>query len=923
MAGTGQANSSQMLSRAERAARFGIDCGDGVLFGPGTWGLGGEYVGRLCLQNVTGRSLHLRYSLPCHRVFFMEFPDPLTVPPGMTATLEVRFRPVSYVPLEDCIQCSCETGSFSVPVRAEVARLEVGAPQDIDMGLVPVAEASEAILPLQNSGQVDAWYEVDTPQPFTVTPSRGRLGAGDTARLTVTVIPSDASKLRAQARVRVWPLPTTAASSSGDSGSDAPPPPSVGPPSSVCLTSLSAHAKFQHISPQWPPIAAAKVDNGGTSGTPQQLTQGQEGLASASITAKAAISSISGSDDVSIAPHLLHWSSVETDCGYASVSGPLYGGSSDSPPARRRLTKVVTVVNTGPVAATVSALRLHDGGDCSDNSDGATAAVVGDQHPPSFTVRPHSAPLLPPGASCDFAFTFHPHARGTCARTPQLTHWLLSCPGGNSIPLVTSATAVGPTLTIARKTRARGKRATAVTAIADAGDTQLQAESECSSAHASALSLCFGSNGVASYSVPPSAAPDVTAGVRASVCYGDVRVGAAVTQVLVLTNHASTIPAHWAVNDAEAGCGVFLLSQPAGIVPPSSSTSVVVTFLPPCSGNFYRRLTFTVRDGCPVTADVIGTAYSATQRPPPLRQRHIDRWRRLPGSLRFLPPDGASSELALLQSLAATAAAASTAGNNSDRTLPPFVSPELLSAASAEAAFFLTSVPTPCGDRPRAGQAQLGEMFLTSAASASSAITTDVSADTAVIPVGFSFIRPDGAGSASSSSSSSSSGSSTSGGPRAYYPLDFGCVSRSAPPEKRSVWVVNNGSGKVTVTWVAPVPPAVIEGQPRLGAQLLADPRGTTALLQLPSTTTSTSTGAASSSSEGIVHRDWTVTPESADVEPNGGATEFRIAFRPGQDARYYCAVLEAHVAPKSSRSFRLTEAEAVLPPVCLPLRVM
>ena len=99
-------------ARAARAARFGIDCGDGVRFAAGSWAVGGEYVQRLPLQNVTGRSLHLRYTLPRHRVFYMAYPDPLVLPPGVTTYLEVRFRPVAYARLEDAIVCGCETGTF-------------------------------------------------------------------------------------------------------------------------------------------------------------------------------------------------------------------------------------------------------------------------------------------------------------------------------------------------------------------------------------------------------------------------------------------------------------------------------------------------------------------------------------------------------------------------------------------------------------------------------------------------------------------------------------------------------------------------------------------------------------------------------------------------------------------------------------------
>lgn len=887
------------LKREERTARFGLDCGDGVLFAAGTWGLGGEFVQRLSLQNVTGRSLHLRYTLPRQRVFYMAFPDPLTLPPGITTYLEVRFRPVLYAPLEDSITCTCETGTFTVPLRADIARLAVELAPACDFGLVPVAEVIERVLSLNNTGQVDAVYSVDVPQPFSVTPARGTVPAGASMPLRVAIIPGSAHKLHATARVQVWPAaPSPLGDGLGDTGYNTdlqhPLLPPLGTPAALELvTALSAHAKYQFISAAWPVQARRRGSELQPGTVPASGADGA--LAPSTPVMEPPHGDFSRPD---AGPHVLQWGLVEADCGSATITGPVHGGSSDSPQARRRLTKSITVTNAGPVMATVSALRLFDG-DGSGVSPGAPGvhARDGSSHPPPFTASPPSASLHP-GDSAEFRFKFHPEARGSTGRTPLTSHWALSCPGGNVVSLVCSAVPVGPSLTIARKkTRSSG------TTKATAGATGALRGGSGTAAQASA-SAALTTRATSGPQVAPP--PDIAAGVRASVCFGDVTVGRTTTQVVVLTNHSATVPAHWAVTDGEAGCGLFLLSQSAGIVPPSSTMPVLVTFAPPCPGNFYRRLTFAVRDGDPVVADVIGTAYNDAQRPPPLRQFHVDRYRRLPRALRFLGPDAAAEELAALQSAAAAACGEGTryATDGDRRALVT-----LSSAASREASIALATLPCASADRTRSGFACLEDMFAASA----DVVTRPGPVALALHPpqgMRLTSLLPAGGTTSSSSGRSSSVSEGLLG---SYAPLDFGCVSRSAPPEKRSVWVVNRGTGKLSVTWVLPVPPAVMAGQPRLGAALLAHPTTTTALLQLP---------VASQGPDAVVGRDWVVTPESADVEP-GGATEFRLSFRPQQDARYYSAVLEAYVSPKANRSFRLVDADAVLPPVCLPLRVM
>jgi hypothetical protein len=910
MAAPDAATAAPSSARAARAARFGLDAPDeGVLFQAGAWAADGtEYVRTLRLRNVTGRSLHVRHTLPRARVLFMDFPAPRTVPPGMAAELVMRFRPTEYAPLDDAITVSCETGSFTLPVTAATAALAVAVPPAVELGVVPVGEATTGSLRLANTGQVAASFAVELPPPFAVLPRRGLLPAGAVIDLALAVVPTQACRLEAAARVTVW---HAAAAGSGEGVSSSsptsstlppppPPPPLPGQQLTTSVVSLSAHAKYQHIAL----VSAAAAPSGGGD-TPAALA-----TTTASSTA---------------APVLLDWGPVEVDTAGMSggtITGPLHAAVPQQPSGRHPplLTRTVHVANTGPVPATVTASRLYAGGGGGGDGDGI--------QPPPFTVSPPSA-AVPPGRSQTFAFTFHPHAAGTTRRTPVVAQWLLSAPGGNALRVATAATPVGPAVTIARKD-AHGSRS-----LLPLSSSLVPAVGATSAALSLTRPTTAGSSsgsGGASHGGPPSPVPaDVAAGVRACLSFGDVPVGGGGgggggggsriapaggtrRRVLVLTNHASTVPAHWAVADAEDGCGAFLLSRRAGILPPAGSGGVVVTFAPPGPGQFYRRLTFLVRDGDPVTADLTGTAYaaaaggapSAVPRPPSLTQGHVERYRRLPPPLRLLPPDAAASELRQLADVATLpwgggSGSASGGGGGGGRAAA-----ELLAAASAEAEAGLVHLPTPCGGRTRAGAAALAALF--------DALPTGVPLSQQQLqPVSLSLHPP---------------GSMPSSLPPLPL-LDFGFVPRTGPPPRRSVWVTNHSAGRVTVSWVAPVPPGAADssivggggsGNARLGgARLLSHPSTATALLQLGGPGGDDAPSSASSTTPPVVTRDWAVTPEAADVDP-GASCEFRVSFRPSRDARYYSALLEAYAAPKAQRSFRLVQPGDVLPPACLRL---
>eukprot|EP01138_Halocafeteria_seosinensis_P014521 gb/GECG01014824.1/.p1 GENE.gb/GECG01014824.1/~~gb/GECG01014824.1/.p1 ORF type:complete len:2571 (+),score=263.34 gb/GECG01014824.1/:1-7713(+) len=205
-------------SRQERIKDFGIDCGDGLEWGGGTWKPGGEYIKHLPVKNVSTKILKVRYKLPKTKFFSMEFPDPLRLAPGNEVLLEVRFRPIRLEEYDDFIEFYTEGGSFQVPVRARLSRLAVDVPQFLDVGLCPVNETVAKTVELSNVGEIAANYEWDVAAPFSIEPAKGEIGAGKKKTLTVYTHPQNANVFESTAICTIYGAPEKTSGTHGVSG---------------------------------------------------------------------------------------------------------------------------------------------------------------------------------------------------------------------------------------------------------------------------------------------------------------------------------------------------------------------------------------------------------------------------------------------------------------------------------------------------------------------------------------------------------------------------------------------------------------------------------------------------------------------------------------------------------------------------------
>jgi cilia- and flagella-associated protein 65 len=172
---------------------FGIDCCDSLCFRPGTWKPGGEYKKKLTIKNLSTKVIKVKYELPETKFFSMDFPEVITLSPGVHVPLEIVFRPIVYEEYYDFVTFKTENGKFKISVSAQVAKMCMDFPKSIEFNNCPVNEILEKKIVLHNTGQVPSDFEFSCESPFDISPSVGSIKAGKTQTLTCTFSPVKAS----------------------------------------------------------------------------------------------------------------------------------------------------------------------------------------------------------------------------------------------------------------------------------------------------------------------------------------------------------------------------------------------------------------------------------------------------------------------------------------------------------------------------------------------------------------------------------------------------------------------------------------------------------------------------------------------------------------------------------------------------------
>ena len=87
------------------------------------------------MRNVSSGVVKFKYKLPNTSFFFLNFPDLITLCPGMAETVDVSFRPIRAEPYDDVIEFNSSNGTFYVRVRATLA--EFGVKMQVPNPLAP------------------------------------------------------------------------------------------------------------------------------------------------------------------------------------------------------------------------------------------------------------------------------------------------------------------------------------------------------------------------------------------------------------------------------------------------------------------------------------------------------------------------------------------------------------------------------------------------------------------------------------------------------------------------------------------------------------------------------------------------------------------------------------------------------------------
>ncbi|KAM9289560.1 hydrocephalus-inducing protein homolog [Morus bassanus] len=111
------------------------------------------------------------------------------VAPGMPLTFCILFTPEENKDYFHQLTCITEREKFIVPIRAIGARAILDFPDQLNFSVCPVKYSTQKTLLVRNIGNREARYCISTESPFSVDPSIGTLGIGDTMQVTVDFHP--------------------------------------------------------------------------------------------------------------------------------------------------------------------------------------------------------------------------------------------------------------------------------------------------------------------------------------------------------------------------------------------------------------------------------------------------------------------------------------------------------------------------------------------------------------------------------------------------------------------------------------------------------------------------------------------------------------------------------------------------------------
>jgi len=106
-----------------------------------------------------------------------------------------------------------------------------------------------------------------------------------------------------------------------------------------------------------------------------------------------------------------------------------------------------------------------------------------------------------------------------------------------------------------------------------------------------------------------------------SVQFGEVSTGNSSNRLINVMNNNDMPATFQFMADKN---NLFSFSQTEGTIKPYSFTRIIVTFIPPKTGNYYERVFCLIRNHRVLYVDLMGTCFDILCKPIPLMQRHVD-----------------------------------------------------------------------------------------------------------------------------------------------------------------------------------------------------------------------------------------------------------------------------------------------------------
>ncbi|XXQ34317.1 HYDIN/VesB/CFA65-like Ig-like domain-containing protein [Plasmodiophora brassicae] len=166
------------LTRQQRIAMFGIDCGSSLVWRG--WTIGGQFNKVVTFRNVSSGVKTLSYKLPSTKTFYMEYPQPVKLHPGMSFSTTVSFRPTAFEAYFDVIEVTTNGDTFLLPIRACIPGMSMTLPPAIDFSFQAVGSSVVRAFSITNSGDLDFHLAWDIQEPFRIEPATMLLESGKT-----------------------------------------------------------------------------------------------------------------------------------------------------------------------------------------------------------------------------------------------------------------------------------------------------------------------------------------------------------------------------------------------------------------------------------------------------------------------------------------------------------------------------------------------------------------------------------------------------------------------------------------------------------------------------------------------------------------------------------------------------------------------